>query len=78
MKRIAKFKPLTPDLRAKIERLLVLHKAHRDAIRTGSAKFYDDGRHQELVDLLPEVHRALGIRPWDDSRERLREALRAG
>jgi hypothetical protein len=62
-------------MRAKAERLLELHEAHMDAISGGDQAFYDDGRHQELVDLAPEVNRALGIKLWHDAHEMLREAL---
>lgn len=59
------------------ERLLELHDAHMDAITTDDDAFYDDGRHQELVDLAPIVDQALGIRPWQNGRARLRAALAA-
>ncbi len=68
---------LTPELRVMAERLLELNAAHMNAITTDDDAFYDDGRHQELVDLLPIVHSALGISPWEDSRARLRAALAA-
>jgi protein-disulfide isomerase-like protein with CxxC motif len=66
---------MTPELRQMAERLLVLHDDHMHAIQTRENAFYHDGRHQELVDLLHPVHQALGIKPWDDSSEMLKEAL---
>ncbi len=66
---------LTGELRAQAERLLELHDAHSDAITTEDDAFYDDGRHEELVDLLPIVNQALGIRPWNDGHAMLRAAL---
>jgi hypothetical protein len=75
MKRVAKYKPITTDLRRKIKRLIVLNDAHSEAIRNGDAAFYEDGRHAELVALFPEVHTALGIKPWHDDREMLTRAL---
>ncbi len=33
--------------------------------------FYTDGRHEELVDLIPEVNGPLGIHPWDDDQKLL-------
>lgn len=67
MKRVAKFKPVTPDLRQKMKRYLVLADAHIDAIRGGDQSFYDDGRHEELLQLVSDVHPALGIKPWEDA-----------
>ena len=75
MKRAAKYKPVTPDLRGKIKRLLVLHNAHMSAIQGGCQQFYHDGRHQELLDLMAVVNPALGIRPWDDEEAILLAAL---
>ncbi len=66
---------ITPELRVIAERLLELHDAHSDAITTDDDAFYDDGRHQELVDLLPLVYLPLGIKPWDDDEAMLRAAL---
>jgi hypothetical protein len=77
LKRAALRQRITPELRAKAERLMELNEAHMAAIREepGAEAFYTDGRHQELVDLLPEVHRALGIKPWEDDDAKLAEAL---
>ena len=66
---------MTPELRAKAERLLQLSQDHLAAIRGGPQDFYTDGRHEELVALGPEVRMALGIKPWDDQERLLREAL---
>ena len=66
---------LTPEMRVKAERLLALTKAHREAITSGSDDFYDDGRHHELVALMPEVNAALGIMPWKDDVAALEAAL---
>ena len=66
---------LTPEMRAKAERLLQLSEDHADAIRGGSQAFYEDGRHGELVELIPEVYPILGIKPWDDDLAMLRAAL---
>ncbi len=43
------------------ERLRALKEAHHEAIQTNDETFYEDGRHQELVSLLPTVNNALGI-----------------
>lgn len=67
---------LTGELRAQAERLMVLKEAHRAAISGGDQSFYD-ARHEELVSLVPVVHQALGIRPWQDSYSILQEALAA-
>jgi hypothetical protein len=77
MKRVAKYKPITTDLRRKIKRLIVLTDAHIDAIQGGDQSFYEDGRHEELLAILPEVHAALGIKPWHDDRDMLERALEA-
>ena len=66
---------MTPALRPLAERLLELEEAHIHAVRTGEDAFYRDGRHQELVELLPTVHKALGIKPWDNDYAMLRDAL---
>ena len=69
---------LTPAMRAKAERLLVLKEAHVEAIRNASPrtqKFYTDGRHEELIELASEVDQALGIKPWMDDLAILRDAL---
>lgn len=66
---------LTPELRPLAERLLELDEAHAAAIRGGDQSFYADGRHEELVELLPVVSRALGLKPWHDSHRLIRKAL---
>jgi len=66
---------LTGELREQAERLQELQAAHLDAITTGDDAFYHDGRHEELLTLLPLVHLPLGIRPWLDGRAMLGEAL---
>ena len=78
MKRAARFKPITPDLRQKIERFLLLDDAHHAAICGGDQSFYDDGRHEELITLGTEVRQALSIRPWDDDVAILQAALADG
>jgi hypothetical protein len=72
-----KDRAISRELLPKAERLLELKDAHRHANRGGASTFYEDGRHHELVDLLPVVHLALGIKPWDDGYEMLRGALAA-
>lgn len=66
---------MKPELRPKAVRLLQLHNDHCDAIRDGTEDFYRDGRHEELVSLLPEVTMPLSIEPWEDLAERLRAEL---
>ena len=68
---------LPTNLRASAERLLELQEAHTAAIRGTDRSFYNDGRHQELVDLLPIINQALGIKPWHDMDAMLRDALEA-
>jgi len=68
---------MTPELKVNAERLQQLSADHLDAIQSGDDSFYHNGRHEELVRLKTEVYRPLGIRPWDDADERLREALEA-
>jgi hypothetical protein len=63
---------VSPEMRAKVNRLIELEEAHHQAIREGGDQpFYSDGRHQELVDLLPEVHRAFGLKLWEDTHTQL-------
>lgn len=58
---------LPRDLLPMAERLMELQEAHRAAIcGGGDQSFYSDGRHEELVTLLPIIHQALGVRPWQD------------
>lgn len=52
-----------------------LDDAHLAAIRGEDDTFHVDGRHQELLKLLPIVHHSLGIKPWHDDRAMLRQAL---
>ncbi len=66
---------LTDGLLAQAERLLELQDAHLAAIRGEDEGFYEDGRHQKLLELLPIVHHELGIKPWHDARAMLRQAL---
>jgi hypothetical protein len=73
VKRAAQQRHITPELRAKIERVVELNAAHLDAIRGNDEAFYYDGRHAELVELIPPVHRPLGIRPWEDADAKLAE-----
>jgi hypothetical protein len=68
---------LTPELRADVERLLELTRAHRAAIRGDDPAFYEDGRHEELADLHWPVIGKLGIKPWEDAPVRLQEVLDA-
>jgi hypothetical protein len=75
MRRVAKFKPITPDLRSKVKKLIGLNDAHAEAIRGGDQSFYSDGRHDELLALTTEVHAALGVKPWEDDRAKLHAAL---
>jgi hypothetical protein len=66
---------ITPELRAKIERLVELDAEHLAAIRGDDHDFYKDGRHEEEVNLIHIVYSALGIRPWDDADAILQTAL---
>jgi len=66
---------ITPELLPLAERLMELEDAHLAAIRGEDEGFYEDGRHQKLLELLPIVHHALGIKPWHDDRAMLRQAL---
>lgn len=77
-RRASKHKPrLTPEMRPKAERLLELNEQHLAAIQGEDDSFYEDGRHEELVRLLPGVHAALGIAPWEDGDDVIRAALQA-
>ena len=63
------------QLRATAKRLIDLEQSHMAAIRGGGQFFYTDGRHQELLAILPVINRALSIRPWDDGLAIVCEAL---
>ena len=67
---------LTPEMRPKAERLVELNAAHHKAIQGSDTRFYTDGRHDEMLQIGPEVRQALGIRPWDDDDQILRAALK--
>ncbi len=68
---------LPRQLQAAAGRALELSEAHLAAIDGGDQSFYDDGRHDELVGLLPILHQALDIKPWQDFAAIVREALAA-
>ena len=68
---------LTPQLLPLAERLMELEDAHCAAVNGEDEAFYEDGRHEELLKLLPIVHHALGIKLWEDGRAMLRQALAA-
>jgi len=55
------------DLVPTARRVIELSTAHIAAIRGGDQSFYSDGRHEELVTLLPIIHQAMDIKPWEDS-----------
>jgi tRNA 2-selenouridine synthase SelU len=63
---------LTPDRRAKIERLLELKANHTDAIQERDDEFYEDGRFDELHRLMAELYPIFGVKPWEDAEAKLR------
>ena len=65
---------ITPQLRPRVERLLELYSDHLNAIRGNDETFYDS-RHEELVELIPEVCLPLGIKPWENAEAILRDLL---
>jgi hypothetical protein len=66
---------LPPQLFPAAERLRELEEAHMAAIRGDDEAFYTDGRHHELVSLLPVISAALDIKPWEDLDAIVREAI---
>lgn len=74
----ARARKLPHHLQSAAERQVELNKVHLAAIDGGDQSFYDDGRHEELCNLLPIINEALGIRPWDDQADDIiREAIAA-
>ena len=75
-RRASKHRPhLTPELRPKAERLLELQEEHVAAIQTGDDAVYEAGGLEAIHALGPEVHAALGIRPWEDGEAIIQAAL---
>lgn len=68
---------LPRQLHALAQRVSALSEAHMAAISGSDGSFYEDGRHEELVTLLPIINQALGIRPWEDGDVIIREVLAA-
>lgn len=68
----------SPEMLAKATRLLELMEAHTLAIVDATdehMEFYQDGRHEELVDLHPQVCIPLEILPHEDAEAILSELL---
>lgn len=65
------------DMLEKVQRVVELLDAHTAALTglPGDHSFYSDGRHRELVDLLPQVTIPLDIEPWEDARAILGDLL---
>ncbi len=52
------------ELEKLCRRYLELREQHGDATGARDDDFYDDGRHQELIEVQAAIYASVGLKPW--------------